>query len=34
MAVNSYRQAGGGGYSMLANRAFVYDKGETFASCW
>jgi len=28
MAVNSYRQAGGGGYSMLANARVVYDKGE------
>src|SRR6266550_5179793 len=28
MAVNSYRQAGGGGYSMLVNARVVYDKGE------
>jgi 2',3'-cyclic-nucleotide 2'-phosphodiesterase/3'-nucleotidase/5'-nucleotidase len=28
MAVNSYRQAGGGGYSMLARAPIVYDKGE------
>jgi len=28
MAVNSYRQAGGGGYSMLARAPVVYDKGE------
>ncbi len=28
MALNSYRQAGGGGYSMLANARVVYDKGE------
>src|SRR6266516_2103880 len=28
MAVNSYRQAGGGGYSMLAGARVVYDKGE------
>jgi len=34
MAVNSYRQAGGGGYSMLANARVVYDKVKTFASCW
>ena len=28
MAVNSYRQAGGGGYAMLARAPVVYDKGE------
>jgi 2',3'-cyclic-nucleotide 2'-phosphodiesterase / 3'-nucleotidase / 5'-nucleotidase len=28
MAVNSYRQAGGGGYSMLAGAPVVYDRGE------
>jgi 2',3'-cyclic-nucleotide 2'-phosphodiesterase/3'-nucleotidase/5'-nucleotidase len=28
MALNSYRQAGGGGYTMLANARVVYDKGE------
>src|SRR2546427_10577048 len=28
MAGNSYRQAGGGGYSMLANARVGYDKGE------
>ncbi|HEY3219687.1 MAG TPA: 5'-nucleotidase C-terminal domain-containing protein [Gemmatimonadales bacterium] len=28
MAVNSYRQAGGGGYTMLAKARVVYDKGE------
>ena len=28
MAVNSYRQAGGGGYSMLAGARVVYDRGE------
>jgi 2',3'-cyclic-nucleotide 2'-phosphodiesterase (5'-nucleotidase family) len=28
MAVNSYRQVGGGGYSMLAGARVVYDKGE------
>ena len=28
MAVNSYRQAGGGGYSMLAGARIVYDRGE------
>src|SRR6266496_992425 len=28
LAVNSYRQAGGGGYSMLAGARVVYDKGE------
>jgi 2',3'-cyclic-nucleotide 2'-phosphodiesterase / 3'-nucleotidase / 5'-nucleotidase len=28
MAVNSYRQAGGGGYSMLSRAPIVYDKGE------
>ncbi len=28
MAVNSYRQAGGGGYTMLARARIVYDKGE------
>src|SRR5213592_2419330 len=28
MAVNSYRQAGGGGYSMLSNARVVYDRGE------
>jgi 2',3'-cyclic-nucleotide 2'-phosphodiesterase/3'-nucleotidase/5'-nucleotidase len=28
MAVNSYRQAGGGGYAMLAHARVVYDKGE------
>ncbi|PYP41032.1 MAG: hypothetical protein DMD48_01435, partial [Gemmatimonadetes bacterium] len=28
MAVNSYRQAGGGRYSMLAGARVVYDKGE------
>src|SRR5712691_10692 len=28
MAVNSYRQAGGGGYSMVAGARVVYDKGE------
>src|SRR6267143_2666378 len=28
MAVNSYRQAGGGGYTMLKNARVVYDKGE------
>ncbi|HEV8381936.1 MAG TPA: 5'-nucleotidase C-terminal domain-containing protein [Gemmatimonadales bacterium] len=28
LAVNSYRQAGGGGYSMLARARVVYDKGE------
>lgn len=28
MAVNSYRQVGGGGYSMLSRARVVYDKGE------
>jgi 2',3'-cyclic-nucleotide 2'-phosphodiesterase (5'-nucleotidase family) len=28
MAVNSYRQVGGGGYSMLAGARVVYDRGE------
>ena len=28
MAVNSYRQAGGGGYTMLSRARVVYDKGE------
>jgi 2',3'-cyclic-nucleotide 2'-phosphodiesterase/3'-nucleotidase/5'-nucleotidase len=28
MAVNSYRQAGGGGYTMLSGAPIVYDKGE------
>ena len=28
MAVNSYRQAGGGGYTVLARAPIVYDKGE------
>ena len=28
MAVNSYRQAGGGGYAMIAKAPVVYDKGE------
>ncbi|HEU4830284.1 MAG TPA: 5'-nucleotidase C-terminal domain-containing protein [Gemmatimonadales bacterium] len=28
MAVNSYRQEGGGGYSMLRGAPVVYDKGE------
>jgi len=28
LAVNSYRQVGGGGYSMLARARVVYDKGE------
>lgn len=28
MAVNSYRQAGGGGYSMIARAPIIYDKGE------
>src|SRR2546427_9063723 len=28
MAVNSYRQAGGGGDSMLSNARLVYDRGE------
>jgi 2',3'-cyclic-nucleotide 2'-phosphodiesterase/3'-nucleotidase/5'-nucleotidase len=28
MAVNSYRQVGGGGYSMLSRAPVVYDKGE------
>ena len=28
MAVNSYRQAGGGGYAMLAGARVVYDHGE------
>ena len=28
MAVNSYRQAGGGGYSMLAKARVIYDRGE------
>ena len=28
MAVNSYRQEGGGGYGMLRNAPVVYDKGE------
>jgi 2',3'-cyclic-nucleotide 2'-phosphodiesterase/3'-nucleotidase/5'-nucleotidase len=28
MAVNSYRQAGGGGYAMLARTPVVYDKDE------
>jgi 2',3'-cyclic-nucleotide 2'-phosphodiesterase (5'-nucleotidase family) len=28
MALNSYRQAGGGGYTMLAGARVVYDKGE------
>src|SRR6267378_922675 len=28
MALNSYRQAGGGGYSMVARAPVVYDKGE------
>jgi 2',3'-cyclic-nucleotide 2'-phosphodiesterase (5'-nucleotidase family) len=28
MAVNSYRQSGGGGYTMLARAPVVYDRGE------
>ena len=28
MAINSYRQGGGGGYTMLAGAPVVYDKGE------
>jgi 2',3'-cyclic-nucleotide 2'-phosphodiesterase (5'-nucleotidase family) len=28
LAVNSYRQVGGGGYSMLAGARVIYDKGE------
>jgi len=28
MAVNSYRQAGGGGYAMIAHAPVTYDKGE------
>src|SRR5437667_222176 len=28
LALNSYRQAGGGGYSMLAGARVVYDQGE------
>ena len=28
LALNSYRQAGGGGYTMLAGARVVYDKGE------
>lgn len=28
LAINSYRQGGGGGYSMLAGSPVVYDKGE------
>jgi len=28
LAVNSYRQAGGGGYSMIARARVTYDKGE------
>ena len=28
MALNSYRQVGGGGYAMLAGARVVYDKGE------
>jgi 2',3'-cyclic-nucleotide 2'-phosphodiesterase (5'-nucleotidase family) len=28
MALNSYRQSGGGGYTMLAKAPVVYDKGE------
>src|SRR5882762_1499422 len=28
MALNSYRQAGGGGYTMVAGARVVYDKGE------
>jgi 2',3'-cyclic-nucleotide 2'-phosphodiesterase (5'-nucleotidase family) len=28
LAVNSYRQTGGGGYSMLSRARVVYDKGE------
>ena len=28
LALNSYRQAGGGGYSMLAGAPLIYDKGE------
>jgi 2',3'-cyclic-nucleotide 2'-phosphodiesterase (5'-nucleotidase family) len=28
LAVNSYRQAGGGGYTMLRHAPVVYDKGE------
>src|SRR6058998_2989072 len=28
MALNSYRQGGGGGYSMLAGAPLIYDKGE------
>jgi len=28
LALNSYRQAGGGGYAMLAGARVVYDKGE------
>ena len=28
MALNSYRQAGGGGYAMIARAPVVYDKGE------
>ncbi|MDP3909886.1 MAG: 5'-nucleotidase C-terminal domain-containing protein [Gemmatimonadales bacterium] len=28
LAINSYRQAGGGGYSMLAGAPVIYDRGE------
>src|SRR5216117_2590280 len=28
LALNSYRQGGGGGYSMLAGAPLIYDKGE------
>ena len=29
LAINSYRQGGGGGYSMLAGAPVMYDKGES-----
>lgn len=28
MAINSYRQGGGGGYTMLAGSSVIYDKGQ------
>ena len=31
MAINSYRQTGGGGYDMLRGAPVVYDKGERIA---
>ena len=34
LAVNSYRQAGGGGYGMLRGAPVVYDRERTSATSW